>query len=151
MSSKKYAAPLQLELHASKILFTVLLFLHTLAIVALMILPFSIWLRLLLSVVIALIGMYLIAVHAMRSADKSINKIVWDANDGWLISSRIAENSKMILLGDSFIHPLLTVLRFKQQKKNFATNVVLLKDNIDENEFRRLRVRLKLSRNSAET
>lgn len=151
MSSKKYAARLQLDLYPSKTLLAVLLLLHSIAIIALLMLPFPVWLILLLSALVIVYGAHLITTHALRNSKKSIRKIIWDANDDWLISTRIAENVKMTLQRDSFIHPMLTVLRFKQSGKFFPVSAILLKDNINENEFRRLRVRLTLSRNNEES
>jgi len=146
MSSKKYAAPLQLEIRPSRILLVVLLLLHLSAIVILITLPMPAILMFVLSIVLILIGAHLMSLHALRSSEKAVTKIIWDANDEWLLSGSARQNVKVDLLGDSYVHPKLTILRFKEPDKMWSNSVVLLKDNIDENDFRRLRVRLNLSR-----
>ncbi len=146
MSSKKYAVPLQLEIKPSRILFVVLLLFHLSAIAILITLSMPAVITFVLSIVLILIGAHLVSLHALRSSEKAVTKIIWDANDEWLLSGRARQNVKVDLLGDSYVHPKLTILRFKEPDKIWSNNVVLLKDNIDENDFRRLRVRLNLSR-----
>jgi len=94
------------------------------------------------------IGVWLISLHAIHASSKSVNKIVWDANDEWLLFFKDGSSTAVTLLGDSYIHPRLTVLRFKESEKFLSRSVVLIKDNIHVDVFRRLRVRLKLSRGS---
>ena len=78
-------------------------------------------------------------------------KIAWDANDEWLLFHQDGERSSALLLGDSYIHPKLTVLRFKVEGRFWAKSVVLLTDNVDLQAFRHLRVRLKLTRQDDES
>jgi len=151
MSFKKYAAPLQLEIKPSRILLVVLLLLHLLAVVILITLPIPVIMTFVLSIVLILIGAHLISLHALRSSENAVTKIIWDANDEWLLSGSVRQNVKVDLLGNSYVHPQLTILRFKEPGKMWSNSVVLLKDNIDENDFRQLRVRLNLSRDNSKS
>jgi toxin CptA len=47
------------------------------------------------------------------------------------------------VLGSSFVAPYLTVLNIRTEESPFARHVVILKDSIDAEAFRELRVRLR--------
>jgi len=145
MSSKKYASPLQLELKPSRLLFSIVLALHTIALLMIYLLPVNSLLKLFTALLVISTFMYFVYYQAFRKSAKAIIKVIWDASDEWFLVTRSGEQMPANLVGDSFSHPRLAVLNFKIPEHFFQKRVVLLRDNVDENLFRRLRVRLKIS------
>jgi len=94
-------------------------------------------------VFILLSEIYTIMYHANKALPKSIVGLIWDIEDEWFILQKNGEKLLVTLDGDSFINPLFSILNFKQKGRFFSRSVVLFPDNINQNDFRRLRVRLK--------
>ena len=143
MSSKKYAAPLQLEIRRSKSLLYFLCLLHVIAIGVIFFLVMSIEIILLLTLFILYSAYYSITRYALLSAPDAVVTVIWDHNDKWKIRTRRSREQVVKLMWDSFTHPNLTVLNFKRQGQFFSQSVILLADNVNKEDFRRLRVRLK--------
>lgn len=145
MSSKKYASPLHLEIKPSRFLFYFLVALHFFAFILLWLLPlFLIW-QILISIFIIASGNYSVKMHATKQLPSSVIGLIWDVGDQWFVQTREGKTQPVILHGNSYVHPKFTLLNFKQENKWFAKAVILLWDNVDENSFRRLRVRLKIT------
>ena len=99
----------------------------------------------------------------MQKSVNTIVSLVWDTNNEWILTTKGGDSICAELMQDSYINPLMTILIFKcrpvEAPRNPGKflglrklhprkqhNVVLLKDNINENDFRRLRVRLKVGK-----
>ncbi|HFE37478.1 MAG TPA: hypothetical protein ENK06_03530 [Gammaproteobacteria bacterium] len=93
---------------------------------------------------------YSINKYALLKAANAIVSVVWDANNEWKLETQDGTVWSAELVPDSYVHPLLTILIFKEvsekRLKLFPSNVVLLKDSINTGDFRRLRVRLKVGK-----
>ena len=140
---KPFEQTLRIEYRPSLILFNVLLTAYIAAFLAIFIAEIFVWTKLLLSV-----GMFFSLLKSWKAyIEKNRHthqiRIVLDADDVW----HLIEEDKLqelTMLPAAFVHPLLTVLRFvdgKRQKYSF----IFTKDNINQDIFRRLRVRLRFS------
>ncbi len=145
MSSKKYASPLHLEIKPSRFLFYFLIALHLFAFILLWFLPLFIAWQVLISIFIIVGGIYSVKSYATKQLPSSVVGLVWDADEQWFIQTQEGKTQPVILNGNSYVHPKFTLLNFKQENKWFSKAVILLWDNVDENSFRRLRVRLKIT------
>ena len=146
MSSKKYATPLRLEIKPSKILFFLLLILHFLALLIIYTLNFDLLITVLIVIPVFISAYFSIFKITLQKSKNSIIKLVWDGNNEWILENKIGEKINAELLKDTYISSMMTILIFKCEGQFVTKNIVLLKDNIDENDFRRLRVRLKVGK-----
>lgn len=145
MSSQKYVAPLQLDLFASRSLLVNIAFIHALAFGALFYLELPLEVLVLLGLVIFYNAAHAIYKHAMRSSGQAITRVIWEDSGRWYIVRRNGEKKRVQLLGDTFIHPQLTVLNFRIPNKWFSQSVILASDNVNKDSHRRLRMRLRTS------
>jgi len=150
MSSKKYAAPLHLEVSSSRLLLILLTGLHLLVIVLLFLMPLSLGLSAVSMVFVLFSAACTVLYHAKKSLASSIVGLIWDIEDEWFLLQKNGEKILVALDGNSFVHPWFAVLNFRQKNKYLSRSVILLSDNIDKNDFRRLRVRLKVTNFKAE-
>jgi hypothetical protein len=89
--------------------------------------------------------------YGLQKTSDSIVNIIWDSNNDWILERRDGKSFVAELMFDSYINPLITILVFKRTEFGYfypdsIRNVILLKDNVDADSFRRLRVRLKLGK-----
>ena len=145
MSSRKYAAPLRLEITTSKKIIALLIFLHGASLGILFLLPLNSWLIAVVSVLIVVSGIYTIADHGLKILSSSFVELLWDNNDEWFITLKDETKIAVTFLPNSFIHPWITILNFKQSGKLFSRSIILVSDNVSREDFRRLRVRLKVT------
>ena len=71
---------------------------------------------------------------------------MWDENDQWLLEDASGRQFRAILQPTTVVHPSVVVLNFKLPDNAWwwrKRAVVILKDSIDGDQFRRLRVRLR--------
>ena len=163
MSSKKYATPLRLEIKPSKILLLFLLGIHLVALILIYFLEFTLFLSISFYTFIILSAYFVINKYALLNSSKAIVKLIWDTNNEWILEAKNGETIQAELKQDSYIHPFISILIFNcrqdgvqanagkftgfyKLKLGFTCNVILLKDNVNENDFRRLRVRLKVGK-----
>lgn len=89
--------------------------------------------------------------HARRSAPTALRSAGWSANGDWRLTRTDGSSVTAELLGDSFVHPVLTVLNFRIVGTRRRESAVIMRDTLAPEPFRQLRVRIKLeARNSAE-
>ncbi len=72
---------------------------------------------------------------------KNPQELLLNELDEWYIAEAGGEPISVVLLPEPFVHTHLIVLRFKQGKKNRC--VILTPDNLSQQLFRRLSVRLR--------
>ena len=89
-------------------------------------------------------GYFVLNKYALKKSPNAVLGVIWDANNEWMLKTKVGDTLSVELMRDSYVNPMITILLFKQESKLGYISVILLKDNIDENDFRRLRVRLKV-------
>ena len=133
---RTYATPLILDVIPSKSLRWYFVFVISLSFLSIWLLSIDGYFKAIFSTLV--IGVYF---QGYKQIDEQV-QIVWNEDNEWLIKTKYAENSAVILRS-SFIRPWLTILNFKLDNKK-TYSVVLFKDSIHPDQFRKLRVRLKV-------
>ena len=118
MSLSVYATPLHLELSSSVILAVTLVFIHLLAIVCVVMLPFPMF-WLIAMVLFLSVSLWLTLINALLICGSAITSLVWKNDNDWLVILRSGKVIHANLLTSSYVHPGMTVLnfRFKHQNK----------------------------------
>jgi len=98
---------------------------------------------------IAVSLIYLMAQYALLHAAHSI--VALEIRDGGEIQfqNRVGEWIECDLLGSSYVSTRLTIVSLRPRGRWAARNVILMPDNVDPREFRRLRMWLRWKRNGA--
>ncbi len=143
MSSLKYATPLHLDLKPSRILLVLLCFMYGGAVLVLLIIPVAGWLSFLLIFLVVLSLYSQINLHILRKSKKSVLYLVWLEGDQWRIVGNDKKSIDGVLLGRSYLHTGLVVLRFKTVTKEKRIAIVFI-DSVTPEAHRKLRVRLRL-------
>jgi hypothetical protein len=142
--STQYAAPLRLELGPSRALTVWLTVAHLAPLVLLPALQFSSWLNLLL------VSIVLCSLHdswrrqARRSHPDAVRRVIWKDAQHCQLTLTSGRQLDVGLARQAFILPWLVVLHFNTPQRRFRY-LPVLPDMLDENEFRRLRVRLRIA------
>ena len=134
--SSAYATPLELELSPSQRQTYVLIFIHLLAVLSILLLPWPIILRWLLVLAVLAVSVWL------SRKKKLYDLIVWQAGNHWLLKSKNSSTTAE-LLTESFMTSWLIILLFKVENHGRCA-VLIWPDSVRPDVFRRLRVRLKL-------
>lgn len=107
------------------------------------------WLKLVLGLGVATsLGWPLARQAALRAAEAIVELEVSERGRLSFLTRR-GEWRACELLGSTYVSPRLTVLNLKPEGGRYARHVVLLPDNVDEREFRRLRTWLRWGARSA--
>jgi len=77
---------------------------------------------------------------------RRVTELTLNSEDGWQVKIKNGKVHEAKLADSLFVHPLLTIilLKYDQYKEYF----IFTPDNIDDDLFRRLRVRLRFKVNS---
>jgi len=145
MSSKKYAAPLRLEIGSSKKLLVLLVILHGLSFAVLFVLNLHIAILLSLGIGVISSAYYSISYHALKNLPSSIIGIVVLADGRWLLQLKSGQEIEAKIDGNSYVQPFCTILVFQCEDRFLSRSVVLLRDNVEKEDYRRLRVQLKVA------
>jgi toxin CptA len=106
-----------------------------------------IFIKLFLSLVVA---MSLFAIYRRHWQNKkSINTLIWQTDGAWLLGCAEGEMIPVRLSPGTYAMPWLVVLNFKVLTEGRALSLVVLPDMLDQEMFRRLRVRLRLEAGSS--
>ena len=149
MSSNTYAAPLTLEIAASVPLAIALACAHGGTLVVLAMLPLPEWIIAVLTVLVVVHAVYSIRRHALLRDAKSVVRVMWNAENDWILTRRNGTAFSVKLLPGSYLHPTLTILNFKVSPWR-RVSVVILPRRVDAEAFRKLRVRMMLVSSSTE-
>lgn len=141
-----FNAPLRLEVPPS--LITLLMIIVPLLFIAIVVLWYTpIHWNLLLVVAIAdvAIAYYFARLHYWQNLKTSILEINQDEQRQWSVRANAEENDWhfVTLLPTSFISTFLIVLNFEGEKRRYS--VIFPAGSLDEDTFRRLRVRIKVA------
>lgn len=141
MSSHKYAAPLRLEPHTSKILLRLLLFAHVGALLLCLLPGFAPLIRLV--IVLSVCSSWLLVVRRFYSG-RPFKWLQWDETGIWVLCRHDGRQRDAELLPDSYLSPYLIILNLRFLDGSRCPSQLLLWDSLDKDTFRRLRVRLRL-------
>ena len=106
-----------------------------------------------LALVVAILWWLFFAMSGIVPAVKLVERLlprfnaaVWDNDNIWTLTTLDGDEVKAKLLATSFVHPQLTIVDLKLTGVPWYSryrSLVLMQDNLDEEIFRRLRVRLR--------
>lgn len=134
---------LRLSLKASRYLATGLTLGHLAAIGCVAIVPLPLWLKLLLSVILAASLMQSLTREAWRIGSSSIIELQCEREGGVLVKTRSGKEWAACVLGSSFVASYLTIVLLKPNASRRVCAVVILPDALEPELFRQLRVWLK--------
>jgi hypothetical protein len=153
MSSPKYASPLRFNIVPSRIMLFAVSALHLGAAALLVPLALPVAAKLfsavtvLLSLAMSLFQLGWLAGRLLfGKAGPGLVEAVWDEHDQWLLIDSEQQTHYAELLPATYVHPQLSVINLRLQDHawyNRHRAIVLLRDNIDPDTFRRLRIRLR--------
>lgn len=84
--------------------------------------------------------------HARLQGRALIVRAVWQTQGDWRVFQNAGDEPvKAELLADSFVHPLLIILNFRLPGPGGRQSLLVCRDSIDADSFRRLRARLNVS------
>jgi hypothetical protein len=140
MSSQKYASPLILKPETSRVFIGLFAIAHLGALAV--VLPLN------LSWVIKISLLSLVAVSmfvVLRGKGFSnVNILTWKEGGEWVLELSDGTQYETYLLPSSYVSPWLVVLNFSKAENQRGRSVTLFRDALDEESFRRLRVRLRI-------
>lgn len=140
MSSPKYASPLILKPETSRVFIGLFAIAHLGALAV--VLPLN------LSWVIKISLLSLVAVSmfvVLRGKGFSnVNILTWKEGGEWVLELSDGTQYETYLLPSSYVSPWLVVLNFSKAENQRGRSVTLFRDALDEESFRRLRVRLRI-------
>jgi hypothetical protein len=150
MSSNKSAdrpitEPLILEPQSSRLLAAGLMVLHLGAVPIIFLLNGLIWPgKLFLLGLVAVSGVYYWrrVIHAQQP--NTVKRLTWRADGEWLLELVSGEKLEAELLPNAYVHAWLVTLIFRRQASGEKIRLVLFRDALEAEMFRRLRVRLRL-------
>ena len=153
MSSQKYASPLRFNILPSRILLYAVCSLHLGAGALLIMLALPLLVKLtfapiiLASLVISLSQLRWSTVRLpFRKVWPALVEAVWDENDHWLLTDECQHIHRAVLLPTTYVHAQLVVINLRLENQTWYNRrraIVLLRDNVDCETFRRLRIRLR--------
>lgn len=146
MSSKKYASPLILEPDPSRIYIALMLFVHLGAMAVIIPLNFHWAIKVVLWIV--LLASLLSVIK--KQGKGNVRCLSWKEDSDWVLSQEDGTEVEARLLTTTYVNPWLVVLNFKMLEDNRQRSVSLFRDALDQETFRKLRVRLALEKTECE-
>ncbi len=150
MSSKPYATPLHIELGPSRSLVVYIMGVHIVVLGLLMITAITRHQWEWGAIILLLLGFsawYMVTKDAVRSQSKAIKRLLWDSDDDWWLSNASTQRQgPWVLSGETFISTRLVILKLRPIKSQWWTRpeyVLIPRDGVSAEVFRKLRVRLK--------
>ena len=125
----------------SKSLFLILIIISLAAVIVVISLPLNLLIKLVVCLVILAWLAMVLREHCWH-LDRAIQTATLRSDNSWLVSLDGKELVKADLLPGCLVQPWLTVLQFRMPDRR-RKSLILLQDNMDNDAFRRLRVRLK--------
>ena len=152
MSQKKFASPLRLTIIPSHYLLIVVSLLHVGGMTIIWFTSLPWWIKVMISVAVAASMIWFVASNYCRKVSELLKKhyphvreLIWGNDDEWLVVNEVGEELKARFSTASFVHPQFTVVSLKIPELPWysrSRSFIFLKDNIDPETFRRLRIRL---------
>lgn len=136
-----YTVTLKITPVFSRSLFLALIIVSLAAMIVIISLSLNLLIKLIACLVISIWLAVVLREHCWHLG-QAITTAILRTDDSWLLSFDGQEPVKAELLAGCLVQPWLTVLQFKMPDRR-RKSLILLRDNMDVNTFRRLRVRLK--------
>ena len=133
--------PLTVKLKPSRILAAILLIAHALSGVLLATLPFPIEFKLLGIASILIACIYYVRRYALLNTQSAVRELRMLSDNKLEIFRTKWQSAELV--GEQFVHPLLTIIRCRVEADRWPVSIVVLSDMLDTENFRMLRVRLK--------
>lgn len=132
---------MELELRPSRYLMGLLLLLHVGAMTMILTLSLQWWAIVIIAVVLMLSLIFYTEKYVRYRLKSSIRSL--NSKDGvkWQLTTKAKESITATILGDSLVTHYLLILNFKANNKKRYT-VIILRDSIDKQQFRQLRLLL---------
>ncbi|MCI0508363.1 MAG: hypothetical protein L0Z73_20005 [Gammaproteobacteria bacterium] len=153
MSSPKYASPLRFNIVPSRIMLFAISALHLGAAALLVLLALPVAAKLfsavtvLLSLAMSLFRLgWLTGRSLIGKVWPGLVEAIWDEHDQWQLTDSDQQTHYAELLPATYVHPHLSIINLRLHDRawyNRHRAIVLLRDNIDPDTFRRLRIRLR--------
>ena len=134
--SHTYATPVKLEIKPSLFFLQIHALIYLLAAISILMLPWLFMVQCGCLVVLIYVGQ-----KSYRKHNQS-RLLIWKQANDWLISAS-GIMQPMQLQASSFISPWLAILNFKSENRT-GVSLILFSDAVDKQQFRQLRVRLKV-------
>lgn len=132
---------LEIILRPSGWLLGVVVGLHLLAIVALWLSAIFLIMKFMILIFMIFCCYYIGKYRIMLCGRKAIVRL-WFSGSEWVLFDKVGNKYRVKLLKDNFVSSLIIILSFKSQDQWFKKYVVLCRDAIDYQQFRRLKVLL---------
>lgn len=136
--------PLRLELHRCWYFVGLLAAVHSLAAACLVPLDLGFWVKLCTGVLVLASFFHYSALHALRTHARAVTRVAFDSRGGGRLFTRQGKEITAALLGDSYVHPWVVIVRFCTDE-GACISVVVLPVMLDPESFRELRVHLRLA------
>lgn len=122
-----------------------LVLVHAAAMIALVMLPVSLWLRAIACLVLLGSAAYALPVHAFRRGAHACSGLRLSADGTCTLQLNDTASLRGTLLPGWFVTPALIVVRVRCNGERLARGIVLLSDSADADELRRLRIFLRFA------
>jgi toxin CptA len=119
---------------------------HTAAGVILVLLDVPVWSKVALAFVLVLSVLHATCRHALLRTNRAVLGIEIKDRETAAVLCRDGRWRDARVLGSTYVTPLLTVLNLRLTGERLMRHVVLVPDNIDREDFRKVRVLLRWSR-----
>jgi len=147
MSSKPFDKALHLELKASQTFAALLLAFHLIAGLSIAaVIPFDSFAWLLLIPIFMCSAYYYLKKYIFLSAHNSVIALSQSIDGDWLLKWHDQSEHYVDLCDDSYVHPLLIILNFKEAGCYQRISLPLFRDVLGKEQHRQLRCRLRLSK-----
>ena len=138
MSSPKYASPLILKPKTSRFFIGLFTIAHLGAMAILLPLNFSLGIK--ISLLILVVVSMIIVLRGKGLAN--VDSMTWKESGEWVLGFHDGAQIETYMLPSSYVNTWLVVLNFSKTENHRARSVTLFRDALDQESFRRLRVRL---------
>ncbi len=145
MSSPKYASPLILKPETSRVFTGLFAIAHLGAMAVVLPLNFS-WLIKITLLTLVAVSMFVVL---RGKGFANVNVLTWKEGSEWVLELNDGTQVETYLLPSSYVSPWLVVLNFSKSENQRSRSVTLFRDALDEESFRRLRVRLRMDGKNA--
>ena len=143
MTQNVFTSPLVLIPKVTMQIWMLILIPHFLIFLFVIITPVELYIvKVYLSLAVILSLYYFLRLYIFKNLNKSIESISKDSMGNWYIQDVSNQQYSVQLLHSSFVGKFLIILNYTDiNKKKFS--VLLTRDSLEEDEFRRLKIRLK--------
>jgi len=145
MSSPKYASPL-LKPETSRVFTGLFAVAHLGAMAIVLPLNFS-WLIKITLLTLVAVSMFVVL---RGKGFANVNVLTWKEGSEWVLELSDGIQYETYLLPSSYVSPWLVVLNFSKAENQRGRSVTLFRDALDQETFRRLRVRLRMGGKNAD-